>query len=68
MTRDDYLLFGARVTAKRGNDLPHAKLNPELVRYVRSTDKTAKQLAAELGTHIRTIEHVRVYRSWAHVR
>lgn len=59
-----------REYAARGNDLPHAKLNPELVREIRVNRKgeTAKQLGARLGVHHMTIEKVRYFKSWVHVR
>lgn len=69
MNRIDYLNGGAHITAKRGNDLPHAKLNPETVGAIRANrfGWTAKQWAAHLGLHIRTIDKVRDRKSWSHV-
>ena len=69
MTRDEYLTGGSYMVAKRGNDLPQAKLNPEIVREIRLNKKgeTAAQWAASLGVHQRTIDKVRDRRSWAHV-
>lgn len=68
MTRFEYQQYGARARALRGNDLPHARLDPVKVLAIRaSSDKTAKQLAAEFGVHYRTIEKVRAYETWGHV-
>lgn len=53
----------------RGTKLPHAKLNEDLVRQIRSNRNgwTAKKWADHLGVHVRTIEAVRSYRNWRHV-
>lgn len=69
MTRREYANGGAREVCPRGNDLPQAKLNPELVREIRINQHgwTAKQWANHLGLHQRTIDKVRGYRSWIHV-
>ena len=69
MTRFEYQLWGARAMAKRGNDLPHARLDPEKVRAIRANVRglTAQQLADVYGVHIRTIDKVRVRETWAHV-
>ena len=60
----------AHALAKRGNDLPHAKLDPELVRQIRANRNgwTAKRWAQHLGVHLRTVEAVRSYKNWRHVR
>jgi hypothetical protein len=70
MNRAQYLAGGAHITARRGNDLPHAKLNPELVRQIRANRHgwTAKQWAQHLGLHQRTIDAVRDRRNWSHVQ
>jgi hypothetical protein len=69
MNRQEYILYGARVTCKRGNDLPQAKLNPELVKEIRSNryGKTRKQLAVEYGVHYRTIEKIHCFEIWGQV-
>lgn len=56
-------------TAKCGTELPHAKLDEEKVRAIRKNRNgwTAKRWAESLGVHIRTIDKVRDFRSWAHV-
>ena len=61
MTRDEYILWGAKATAKRARDLPQTKLTPEQVVAIRANrhGKTAKALAADFGVHHRTIEKVR---------
>jgi len=56
--------------AKRGNELPHAKVNPEIVRKIRIQAEqgiTAKCQASEYGVHIRTIEAIRSYKTWVNV-
>jgi hypothetical protein len=66
MTRDEYLC-DPRAYARCGNDLPHAKLNPALVREIRASTEPRKTIADRLGVHYRTIEKVRQFASWAHV-
>lgn len=69
MTRHEYQLWGAKAAAIRGEALPQSRLNIDSVRAIRRNvhGKTAKQLAAEYGVHIRTIDKVRDGRSWAGV-
>jgi len=69
VSRFDYAQFKAKACAKRGNQLPHARLDPEAVREIRSNvlGLTAKQLAQRYGVHHRTIEKVRHYETWSHV-
>ena len=69
MTRNEYLSGGAYQSALRGEKLPQSKLDAEKVRAIRLNrhGKTAKDLAAEYGVHIRTIDKVRDRRSWAHI-
>lgn len=67
MTRSEYL-SRAYEFARRGEQLPHARLNTDLVRQIRSNRAmTAKQWAEKLGVHVRTITGVREYRTWRHV-
>ena len=67
MNRDDYL-SRAYEFARRGEQLPHARLNTDLVRQIRSNRAmTAKQWAEKLGVHERTITGAREYRTWRHV-
>lgn len=68
MTRDEYLQR-THEFAPRGNRLPHAKLNPDLVREIRATagQVTSKKWAERLSVHVRTITGVREYRTWGHV-
>ena len=69
MNREQYLCGGSYITAKRGNDLPHAKLTPDVVREIRANRHgiTAKQWADRLGLHVRTIDKVRDRKSWSHI-
>jgi hypothetical protein len=68
MTRSEYLSTSTS-TARRGLDLPQSKLNPELVREIRTNrlGMTAKAQAVKYGVHYRTIEKVRHFASWRHV-
>lgn len=54
----------------RGNQLPHAKLSPERVRAIRANVNgwTAKRWAEMLRVHVRTIDAVRTFQNWKHVR
>lgn len=73
-------MSGAYETAKRGNELPQAKLTPLLVVEIRRRNEekqkriaelnakySAKAMADDLGVHVRTIEKVLRYESWRHV-
>ena len=68
MTRSEYLST-LKINASRGSDLPQSKLNPELVREIRTNrlGMTAKAQAEKYGVHYRTIEKVRHFASWRHV-
>jgi len=66
VTRDEYLCRTVEL-ARRGNELPHAKLTPELVRELRASSDTPQRCADKLGLHKRTIEKVRHYETWRHV-
>ena len=68
MTRSEYLST-LKINARRGSDLPQSKLNPKLVREIRTNrfGMTAKAQAAKYGVHYRTIEKVRHFASWRHV-
>jgi hypothetical protein len=54
----------------RGNQLPHAKLCPERVREIRSNKPgwPAWRWASLFRVHVRTIDAVRTYQNWKHVR
>ena len=68
ITRDEYLR-DANVYAKRGQDLPQAKLCPDRVRWIRANPEglTVNQMAARLNVHPRTVESVLSFRTWVHV-
>lgn len=70
MTRDEYELYGRRILQAKGNDMPNAKLNPDVVREIRTNRHglTAKQWADKLDVHYRTIEKVRYGEGWGHVQ
>lgn len=68
MTRDEYLQRHHEFH-KRGNALPQSKLNPAIVRQIRENDGwTSRQWADHLGVHFRTVEKVRAWETWWHVR
>lgn len=70
MNRFEYQQWGARAMAVRGTDLPHAKLTPSEVVAIRinCNGKTAKQLAVDFKVHYRTIEKIRSYETWSHIK
>ena len=53
----------------RGNQLPHSKLNPQLVRMIRANREgmSDKARASQLGVHYNVIWRVRHYEAWAWV-
>ena len=55
--------------AKRGNELPQAKVTPELVRKIRENRHgwPRRKWAESTGLHIRTIDKICTYETWAHV-
>lgn len=63
----------AHLYAKRGTELPHAKLDPERVARIRndyvknSRTNGAPALARREGLHRRTIEKVINRETWCHV-
>lgn len=69
ITRDEWRLTST-MYCRRGNDLPQARLNPELVREIRRNPNgwSARRWADELGVHVRTVEKVQRGLSWRHVR
>ena len=68
MVRAEYL-SRAREFAARGSDYKSAVLNAEKVRWIRRNDEglTAKDQAAMLGVHYRTVEKVRHFETWVHI-
>lgn len=70
MTRNDYILFGAKTTALRGEQLPQTKLTVERVREIKRNPRglTARQLAEQENVHYRTIEKIRHGQTWSHVQ
>ena len=68
ITRDEYLRDATNY-ARRGQDLPQAKLCPDRVRWIRRNPEglTANQMAARLAVHPSTVESVLSFRTWAHV-
>ena len=55
---------------QRGVDRPNALLDPAAVRHIRRNrlGLTVKALAALHGVHWRTVEKVRMFETWRHVR
>lgn len=70
MTRDEYVRWGATSNALRGTQLKQSRLDDDAVRYVRKNPSglTAKELAQRFSVHYRTIEKVRAFETWIHVR
>ena len=66
MNRREYLNGGSYLSALRGNDLPQAKLNEEIVGEIRKNIKglTMKQMAEKYGVHKNTIQSVIYRRTW----
>ena len=69
MNRREYLQR-AREFASRGEGRHNAKLNKSKVSWIRSNHDglTAKAQAVILGVHYRTIEKVRHFETWIHVK
>ena len=67
--RDEWSIR-AREFVRRGTDLPHSKLCERSVRAIRANRNgwTFKQQAAIYGVHWRTIEKIRRYETWVHVK
>ena len=68
LSRAEYLAGMARAYARRGTDITHAKLNPQLVREIRASAETPSQAAARYGVHANTIMAVRRFERWGWVR
>lgn len=69
MTRDEYVLWGAKAMAVRGERLPQTKLTVDAVRAIKANVRgmTARQLADLHDVHFRTIEKIRSGETWGHV-
>lgn len=69
MERGEYL-SRAREFAARGASLSQSKLDSVKVNWIRENKDghTAKKQAEILGVHYRTVEKVRYYETWTHIR
>jgi hypothetical protein len=67
LSRAEYLSGMAYAYARRGTELPHARLNPELVRAIRADERPAATIARELSVHPNTVLRVRRFETWGHV-
>lgn len=69
MTRTEYLEH-AVARARRGSSQPSAKLDEAKVRHIRTRlrHRTHNDVAAMYGVHKRTIEKLRSFETWTHVR
>jgi len=69
LTRAEYLTRAIEFAA-RGVQLKNTKLDDTKVRWIRrnSEGHTAKEQANVLGVHYRTVEKVKHYETWGHVR
>ena len=68
-----------RLKVKRGEDLPHAKLTDEDVRYIRllveqrelykrqASELTNAKIAEKYDVHVRTIDRITAGENWTHV-
>lgn len=56
-----------RTVAKVGNENGKALLTPELVRYIRASDKSQSEISRELGVDKNTVRGVLIGRTWRHV-
>jgi transposase-like protein len=81
MDRHTYLTGGARIVAKRGTELPHAKLTDADIAAIRRQHARKQRLidhlnqrysiagiAEHYGVHPNTIERALRHDTWAHVR
>lgn len=51
----------------RGQEHPMAKLNEDIVRWIRQSDLSGRALAKELGVDRTTIQYIRQRKLWRHV-
>lgn len=63
-------LRSAYLYCARGNDLPHARATPELVRRIRENRYgwPRRKWAEVTGLHIRTIDKIATFETWRTVR
>ena len=69
-TRPENIMHAYRIGLEKhviGTDHPSSKLDDELVRYIRKSDKSSYKLAKELGVDSSTIRDVRNNKTWRHV-
>ena len=66
--RDRGRLAGIDRSPARGEAHHWAKLDEEKVRYIRASEDTAAELAAQLGVCVATVRAVRARRAWGHVQ
>lgn len=79
MTRDEYRATGAKLTAKRGSELPHAKLTEDDAVAIRKLHARKQRAIARLnerysaagiakryGVHVRTVERILQRTGWVH--
>jgi len=81
MNRYDYLCGGARIVARRGEQITHAKLTDEKAHLILHLYRkkqaavaalnekySAKGLAARFGVSVRAIEKLVSRESWGHLK
>jgi hypothetical protein len=56
-----------REVVLRGADHPRSKLNPHMVRLIRSSPLSCKELGRRLGVNSGTVSSVRSGKTWSHV-
>jgi DNA-binding transcriptional regulator YiaG len=65
LTRAEWLSGGtAALYAKRGADLPQARLTPEQVRAIRASTEPAQPVAQRYGVHENTVRAIRNRDRW----
>ena len=67
LSRDEWAAGMTRLYVKRGTELPHAKLTPEIVQALRADDRPAREWAERLGVHVNTVWRARSRENWGHV-
>lgn len=69
MKRHEWLTYGSRFTAVRGERHYSARLTAEQALHIKRnpTGKTCRQLAELYGVHVSTVKNIWSGRNWSHV-
>ena len=68
LTRAEWRAGYTYAYAARGNDLPHAKLDPAKVREIRASTESGSQVAKRYAIHENTVYAIRRMERWGWVR